>query len=104
MAQQQIGAVLERQLNEATALTARLYFGTRDLDNALSIPLAAQQAPTSSGGIVSFTRGYWGLGTQLSHQLKLDGGSALRLVGGIELDRMDEDRRASSTTAAWPAR
>jgi iron complex outermembrane receptor protein len=92
VAQQQIGGVLEQRLGDATALTARLYFGTRELDNALSIPLAAQQAVTSSGGIVSFTRGYWGLGAQLSHEVRLGEGRALRLVGGIELDRMNEDR------------
>ncbi len=35
--QQQIGGVLEQRLG-GTQLTARLYFGQRDLDNALSIP------------------------------------------------------------------
>lgn len=93
VAQQQIGGVFEHQLSEATALTARLYFGTRELDNALSIPPGPQQAVTSAGGIVAFTRGYWGLGTQLAHTVKLDAGRALRLVGGIELDRMNEARK-----------
>jgi iron complex outermembrane receptor protein len=99
VAQQQIGGVFEHQLSDATALTARLYFGTRDLDNALSIPLAAQQPATSAGGIVSFARGYWGLGTQLSHQVRFDGGRALRLVGGVELDRMNEDRKGYINSA-----
>ena len=93
VAQQQVGGVLEQRLGEATSLTARLYFGTRDLDNALSVPLAAQQSDTSAGGIVSFSRGYWGLGTQLSHRVELDEGRALRIVGGVELDRMIEDRK-----------
>ncbi len=93
VAQQQIGGVLEHRLSEATALSARLYFGTRELDNALSIPLGPQQAPTSAGGIVAFTRGYWGLGTQLAHTVRPDAGRALRLVGGIELDRMNEARK-----------
>ena len=93
VAQQQIGGVLEHRLSEATALTARLYFGTRELDNALSIPLGPQQAPTSSGGIVAFTRGYSGLGAQLAHTVKFDAGRALRLVGGLELDRVNEARQ-----------
>jgi iron complex outermembrane receptor protein len=91
--QDQIGAVLEQRLGEATQLTARYYVGQRDLDNALSIPLAAQAAPTSSGGIVAFSRGYQGLGLQLAHTLKFDDGRGLRLVGGIDLDESDEDRQ-----------
>ena len=94
--QEQIGTVLEQRLGEATQLTARVYFGQRDLDNALSIPLAAQGAATSSGGIVSFSRSYMGFGAQLSHTVKLGElgqGQALRLVGGVDVDRSDEDRK-----------
>jgi iron complex outermembrane receptor protein len=91
--QQQIGAVLEQRLGDATELTARLYFGQRDLDNALSIPVAAQAAPTSSGGIISFQRGYMGLGLQLSHAIRFGSGQTLRLVGGLEADQSNEDRK-----------
>ncbi len=94
--QQQIGGVLEQRLGEATQLTARIYFGQRDLDNALSIPRppsTAQTFSTASGGIVVFSRSYQDLGVQLSHALKFDNGQALRLVGGIDLDESDEDRQ-----------
>jgi iron complex outermembrane receptor protein len=91
--QDQIGTVLEQRLGEATQLTARLYFGQRDLDNALSIPPAAQAPVTSSGGIVSFSRSYVGFGAQLSHTVKLGDGQALRLVGGVDVDQSDEDRK-----------
>ena len=91
--QQQIGGVLEQRLGDATELTARLYFGQRNLDNALSIPVGAQASPTSSGGIISFDRGYKGLGVQLSHAIRFDAGRALRLVGGIDADQSDEDRQ-----------
>ena len=91
--QQQIGTVFEQRLGEATQLTARLYFGQRDLDNALSIPLAAQSPATSSGGIVSFSRGYRGLGAQLSHAIKFGPETSLRLVGGIDVDESNEDRK-----------
>ena len=91
--QQQIGGVLEQRLGDATSLTARLYLGQRDLDNALSLPLAAQTAATASGGIVSFQRGYSGLGLQLSHVIKFDNGMALRVVGGVEADQSNEDRK-----------
>jgi iron complex outermembrane receptor protein len=93
VAQRQIGSVYERALGEATTLTTRLYFGTRELDNALSIPPGPQQAATSSGGIVSFVRGYSGLGIQLAHQFRFEGDRALRLTGGFEYDRMNEDRK-----------
>jgi len=91
--QQQIGTVLEQRLGDSTLLTARVYFGQRDLDNALSIPPAAQASPTSSGGIVSFSRAYQGLGAQIGHTVKLDDVRALRLTGGVELDESDEARK-----------
>lgn len=93
VSQQQMGAVFERAFGDATLLSARVYFGDRALDNALSVPLSAQQAATSSGGIVSFTRGYSGLATTLSHTIKFGGEQALRLVGGLEYDQMAEDRK-----------
>ncbi len=91
--QQQIGSVFEQRLGDATQLTARIYFGQRDLDNALSIPLAVQQPSTHSGGIVVFSRSYQGLGVQLSHAFKFASGQLLRLVGGVDLDSSDEDRQ-----------
>lgn len=90
--QQQIGGVLEQRLAPQTTLTARLYFGNRDLDNKLSTPIGAQQAATASGGIIRFQRGYWGTGVQVTHQVALAEGRGLRLTGGVELDRMNEDR------------
>ena len=93
VAQDQIGVVLEQALGGQTSLTARVYAGTRTLDNALSIPLAAQAAATSSGGIVAFERGYSGLGLTLSHRVPLGASQALRLTAGLELDTLNEDRR-----------
>lgn len=91
--QNQVGAMLEHQLDDRTGLSARVYGGTRDLQNALSIPLAAQQAATSAGGIVEFARTYSGVGLQATHRLPLDEGRALRLVAGVDHDRLSEDRQ-----------
>jgi iron complex outermembrane receptor protein len=91
--QQQIGSVYERRLGQGTTLSTRIYFGTRDLDNALSVPLSAQQAITSAGGIVHFNRSYMGLGAQLAHEIRLESGRVLRLIGGVEYDTMSEDRQ-----------
>ncbi|MGS0757112.1 TonB-dependent receptor domain-containing protein, partial [Roseateles sp. GG27B] len=93
VAQQQAGVVLEQRLGAATLLTARLYVGARQLDNALGLPLSAQTADTSSGGIVKLERQYGGLGVQLAHSIKLDSGQTLRLTGGVDLDRLNEDRQ-----------
>ena len=91
--QQQIGTVIEHRFGPATTLTGRLYAGTRDLDNALGLPLSAQTPPAASGGIVQFERGYGGAAVQLAHRYALAPGRELKLTGGIELDRMNEDRR-----------
>ncbi len=91
--QNQVGSVLEHRLGEATTLTARAYVGTRDLDNALSVAPAAQTSPTAAGGIVRFARTYAGLGLQVAHRVALADGQALRLTGGVEIDRMREDRQ-----------
>ncbi len=91
--QQQLGAVIEHSLGKNTLLTGRVYVGGRDLDNALSIPLAAQAAPTSSGGIVQFSRAYEGAALQVSQHVRLGAERAMRLTAGIEVDRMRENRQ-----------
>lgn len=96
--QQQLGGVVEHRLSPDTELTGRLYVGGRDLDNALSVPPAAQQAATSSGGIVQFSRVYGGAALQLSHRVRLDEQRVLQLTGGVELDRMNEDRQGYLNT------
>jgi iron complex outermembrane recepter protein len=91
--QQQLGTVVEHRLGDDTVLSGRLYAGTRDLANALSTPRAAQNAPTSSGGIVQFARSYGGAAAQLAHTVHLAQDRALRLTGGVEFDRMRENRQ-----------
>ena len=91
--QHQIGSVLEHRLGADSSLTARIYRGERSLDNALSVPLAAQTAPTSAGGIVAFSRQYDGVGLQWSQRVKLGERRVLNLVAGIEIDRSREDRQ-----------
>lgn len=93
--QNQIGTVVEHRFSETTLFTGRLYLGERNLFNALGIPLTAppQASNTGSGGVVQFDRGYGGMGAQLSHRITLEEGRALRLTGGIEYDRMRENRQ-----------
>jgi len=91
--QQQLGTVIEHRLGDDTTLSGRIYIGARDLDNALATPLAAQSAPTSSGGIVQFARGYAGAAAQVAHSVRFAAHRALRLTLGVEIDRMREDRQ-----------
>jgi iron complex outermembrane receptor protein len=90
--QQQAGLTVDHRVDADMRLSARIYGGRRDLDNALSVPLSAQQPATSSGGIVELDRRYSGLGLQWSQRLRL-GGAALEFVAGVDLDTLTEDRR-----------
>lgn len=97
--QTQVGSVVEHQFNESTGLVARVYAGERLLDNRLSVPPSAQVAVTSAGGIVEFARTYSGVGLQINHRIPVGPGRAVRLVGGIDFDRMIEDRQGYLNTA-----
>jgi iron complex outermembrane receptor protein len=90
--QQQLGLVAEHRLDADRRVTARVYGGRRDLDNALSVPLAAQQSPTSAGGIVELDRDYGGVGLQYAHRFAL-GAAALEAVAGVDVDGLRETRR-----------
>ncbi|MFC3147309.1 TonB-dependent receptor family protein [Piscinibacterium candidicorallinum] len=91
--QQQGGATLTHSFTDSTSLNLRAHFGLRSLDNTLSIPLAAQQAPTSAGGIVDFSRNYGGFSVQLAHEGTTPWGAPVRGVAGIENEYVDEDRQ-----------
>ena len=91
--QAQLGNVDEWRPDERTSVTGRFYVGQRDLFNALSTPLAAQQPPTSSGGIVQFSRLYAGFGVNGTRDMRFEGGRALRLTVGVEGDWLRENRQ-----------
>jgi iron complex outermembrane receptor protein len=91
--QRQAGTVLEHRLDPDTTFNARVYAGERDLDNALSVPPAAQAPATSAGGIVVFERRYAGVGLQLARRIVLAADAVARIVAGLDHDRMREDRQ-----------
>ena len=92
VSQDQAGIVARHRLDADRSVTARFYAGRRDLDNALSIPLAAQASPTSAGGIVELDRRYGGVGLQYSHRVDTRAGSVL-VLAGVDHDSMTERRR-----------
>lgn len=96
--QEQIGFTVEHHLTPTTDLSARLYIGSRRLDNALSIPIAAQASATSSGGIVSFDRTYGGGALQGTQRIELAQGRQLALTAGVEVETFREDRQGFVNT------
>ena len=91
--QKQVGTVLEHRFDDGTTFKARVYAGERDLDNALSVPPAAQAPVTSAGGIVVFERRYAGVGLQLARRFVLAPDLVARIVAGYDHDSMREDRQ-----------
>lgn len=89
--QRQAGARIEQPLAVGT-LVVGMHAGTRDTWQMLSVPVFAQAARGSGGGVIDLARGYAGIDARLA----LDGSFAGRLAGvtvGIELQRSSERRR-----------
>lgn len=92
IAQNQAGLTYDLTLSGATKINARLYAGDRQVTQHLAIPLAAQNAATSAGGVVDLDRGYGGAALRLTHQAAL-AGMPLTVSAGADFDRMKERRR-----------
>ncbi|MBI4204953.1 MAG: TonB-dependent receptor [Betaproteobacteria bacterium] len=92
VAQNQAGLVYDVPLSSRDKLQARVYAGDRQVTQFLAIPLTAQNAPTSSGGVVDLDRGYSGAGLRLTREVTA-GGAPLVLSAGVDHDRMAERRK-----------
>jgi len=92
VAQRQAGVIAEHRIDAARSLVVRVHGGERELFQALSVPPAAQLAPTASGGIVTLDRRYGGAGLQYVHEHRF-AASRLRATLGVEAERLDERRR-----------
>lgn len=92
IAQNQGGLTWDLPLDGGTRLQARAYLGDRQVVQYLAIPLAAQGAATSSGGVVDLDRAYGGAGLRLTRDARL-AGTPLTLSIGMDHDRMAERRR-----------
>lgn len=92
VAQTQAGALYDLELGAQSRLHARAYLGERQVTQFLAIPLAAQAAATSSGGVVDLDRGYGGAGLRYTRETTL-AGAALTWSVGLDYDRMAERRR-----------
>nr|WP_019140973.1 TonB-dependent receptor [Noviherbaspirillum massiliense] len=90
--QHQFGLNYERILDAANSVTAVLYGGERSTLQYQAIPVAAQTAPTSAGGVIDLARQYGGLDLRWTYQGTW-AGRPLQWTAGISYDDLNEDRR-----------
>ena len=87
--QNQIGTSLTHTLETDRFVTARLYYGTRDI-------LGYQTGlATSTGAWVGLNRVYYGTGLQYNDQTRI-GGIPIKWVAGYEFDRSTERRQGGA--------
>ena len=87
--QNQLGVVVEHQLNAIDSVQVRAYGGTRQLTQYLSFSGAAAN---SAGGVVDLDRSYQGVGLAWTRALRLASGLPLTWTAGLEANRMSEHR------------
>ncbi len=90
--QTQGGLTLEHRIDPGNSLRASAFMGDRTVRQFQSIPLAAQNAATASGGVIDLDRGFGGFNLTWLHDGSL-AGRPLKLTTGIEHETMQERRR-----------
>ena len=97
--QQLGGAIYELNITDAQSLRLLGYLGHRTVEQFLSIPVSAQSAPRSSGGVVDLNRQFGGADAQWSWRGTL-AGQPLTWVLGAAFDRQNERRRGYNNFSA----
>ena len=87
--QSQAGVVVEQQLTPNDTLTGRLYGGTREVTQELSL---SGVAATSAGGVVDLDNGYGGVGLNWNHRMRVND-LPLNWTVGVEADKQHQLRR-----------
>ena len=90
--QQQVGLHVEQGLGTAGTLSLAAWGGNRDTFQMLSVPVAAQAAPGSGGGVVDLGRGYAGMDLRWQLDATLLG-RPFGITVGAETQRSTEHRR-----------
>jgi iron complex outermembrane recepter protein len=90
--QQQAGLIWNRDLGGGQTLQVMGYFGQRSILQFLAIPIAAQHAPGSSGGVVGLNRNFGGADAHWAWSTEL-AGLPFSWVVGVSYDRQNELRR-----------
>lgn len=92
LAQEQVGAVYENQLNSNDDLSATVYSGHRTTLQYQAIPSFTETPPTDPGGVIDLSHYYWGIDLHVTDQRSL-AGEPLQLVGGVNYDDLQEARK-----------
>ena len=95
--QTQSGMTVEHRLSAGNTLRASVYLGDRTVRQYLAVPLAAQAAPTSSGGIVDLSTAFGGWNFLWLHDGSL-GGRPFSVTAGIEQEEMQQRRKGFLNT------
>jgi iron complex outermembrane recepter protein len=90
--QQEGGLIYNLGLTDHQSIRLMAYYGHRTVLQYLAIPVAAQKAPTSSGGVISLDRGFGGGDTRWTWQGPV-AGRPLSWVAGVSFDTQNELRR-----------
>ena len=85
------GAVYERRFASTDTFKVIGYWGSRQVEQYLAIPLVAQGL-TSSGGVVDLDRRFGGVGVQWRHSGEAVG-KPYNVTIGLDYDRMSEQRQ-----------
>ena len=90
--QNQGGAIWEQDLGGGHALRVLGYYGTREVEQYLAIPVATQANPKHSGGVVDLDSRYGGSDARWTWSGEL-AGRAFELAAGLSWDRQAQHRR-----------
>lgn len=90
--QEQLGVVLDATLSSRNSVRVLAYGGGREVEQFLSIPVATQRNPLSSGGVVSLDGHYAGIDARWIFAGSL-GGRPLEVVAGLSGDVQRQHRR-----------
>jgi len=88
--QTQTGLTWSKPINDQHEINAMAYLGHREVTQYQSIPRAPQNNPKHAGGVIDFSRDYYGT------DLRWTGKDLLpntRFTAGLAFDYMDEDRQ-----------
>ncbi len=96
--QQEGGLIYNLGLTDHQSLRLMGYYGHRTVLQYLYIPVAAQKAPTSSGGVISLDRGFGGGDTRWTWQGPV-ANRPLSWVAGVSFDTQNELRRGYNNFA-----
>lgn len=95
--QTQAGITLDHRLSAGNTLRASVFMGERAVRQYLAVPLAAQAAATSSGGIVDLSTAFGGGSLVYMHEGSL-AGRPFNFTGGLEAEQMQQRRKGFLNT------